>query len=372
MKGMGREVFMKRSGIILIGLILIMVPLSFIITGKKEYSDSERRALKAFPEITVENILEGDFMEEFELYTMDHFPFREELRAIKNFFSYYILQNRDNNGIYAYNGYLAKMEYPLEASLVEYAAGKMRDIYNNYLMDTGSKCYVAVIPDKNYYMAPLSGHLSMDYGQMFDIVKEITSPMKFIDLTEQLVLEDYYKTDTHWRQERLPRIAAFLGRTMGGNVESDYENIVSGKPFYGVYAGQWALPVKGEELVYLTNDVLENAEVNSLDTGSEVPSPLYDFQKMEGKDPYEMFLSGTKALLVMENRMAESEKELIIFRDSFGSSLAPLLLCGYKRITLVDIRYVQSNILEQFIDFKGQDVLFLYSSLILNNGKSLR
>ena len=57
---------------------------------------------------------------------------------------------------------------------------------------------------------------------------------------------------------------------------------------------------------------------------------------------------------------------MILFRDSFGSSLVPLLLDNYRKITLVDIRYISSKILEQYIDFNGQDVLFLYSSLVLN------
>ena len=62
----------------------------------------------------------------------------------------------------------------------------------------------------------------------------------------------------------------------------------------------------------------------------------------------------------------------MLFRDSFGSSLAPLLLSGYRKVTLVDLRYIASSQLERFITFTDQDVLFLYSSLILNGGSMLR
>ena len=61
-----------------------------------------------------------------------------------------------------------------------------------------------------------------------------------------------------------------------------------------------------------------------------------------------------------------TDKELIIVRDSFGSSLAPLLAEGYKSIYVVDIRYVMPDMLGMFIDFEGKDVLFMYSALILN------
>ena len=65
-------------------------------------------------------------------------------------------------------------------------------------------------------------------------------------------------------------------------------------------------------------------------------------------------------------------KELIVFRDSYGSSLVPLLIEGYKKITVVDIRYVSSRILNNYIKFKDQDVLFMYSILTINNSFSIR
>ena len=60
-----------------------------------------------------------------------------------------------------------------------------------------------------------------------------------------------------------------------------------------------------------------------------------------------------------------------IFRDSFGSSIAPLLSEGYAKITLVDIRYLRADLLERFIEFKNQDVLFLYSTSVLNHSETL-
>ena len=69
----------------------------------------------------------------------------------------------------------------------------------------------------------------------------------------------------------------------------------------------------------------------------------------------------------MDNPNATTDEELIIFRDSFGSSIASLLAEGYKSIYLVDIRYVTPDLLDRFIDFEGKDTLFLYSALILNS-----
>ena len=78
-------------------------------------------------------------------------------------------------------------------------------------------------------------------------------------------------------------------------------------------------------------------------------------------------------MLSVENPEGQTGRELILFRDSFGSSLAPLLLGAYDRITLIDLRYIASPYLEQFVQFReGQDVLFLYSTSLLNSGMLLK
>ena len=88
-----------------------------------------------------------------------------------------------------------------------------------------------------------------------------------------------------------------------------------------------------------------------------------------------MFLEGTqKPLFIIENENATTDKELIVYRDSFGSSLVPLLVEGYRKITVVDVRYMMTTLIDSnnLIDYNdGQDVLFLYSTDVLNNSSTL-
>ena len=60
-------------------------------------------------------------------------------------------------------------------------------------------------------------------------------------------------------------------------------------------------------------------------------------------------------------------KNLYIFRDSFGSAMAPLLVGGYEEVYLIDLRYVKSDYLDSFVTLdEGNDILFLYSTHIIN------
>ena len=116
---------------------------------------------------------------------------------------------------------------------------------------------------------------------------------------------------------------------------------------------------------YLTGDAIDGCSV--YDWQNQRPIPVYDKKKAADKDPYECFLSGPLSLLTIKNPNARNEKRLIIFRDSFGSAIAPLLISGYEQITLADLRYIRPEILEKFISFEKCDVLFLYSTLVLNS-----
>ena len=89
-------------------------------------------------------------------------------------------------------------------------------------------------------------------------------------------------------------------------------------------------------------------------------------------DLYDTYLGGSKAIISIINKTNTSNKELIVFRDSFASSISPLLLDGYSTITLIDTRYISPNLINNYIEFDNQDILFLYSTLIINNSYSLK
>ncbi len=403
----------RKSMIVTSGMAAILFGLTAFAWVKEAdaFSDSERRNLAQLPKFSVESMMDGTFMDDFEAYTLDQFPFRDVFRRLKAETVFHVLGQKDNNDIYIADGYASKMEYPLNQPMLDHAAGRFAFLYNEYLQEA-ENIYFSIVPDKNYFLAEENGYLSLDYEALIRYMREKTDYMTYIDLTEHLELEDYYYTDTHWRQENLVDVADVLLEAMGagsmgveGNVlgsdtsdatgaassgienaqfvkpqvetenktnDANYEVVELDIPFYGVYYGQAALPMEPDTLKYLTNDTLENCIVTSYDTGKPVELPMYDMEKANGKDPYEMFLSGTRAILTVENPNLDNGKELIVFRDSFGGSLVPLLMEEYEKITVLDIRYVNSAFLGQFVEFGDQDVLFLYSTMLLNNSLAMK
>lgn len=360
------------STVFFAGLIL-SVSLTCWLKPADAVSEGERRPLEQFPELSVQSVLKGEFMSSFEQYAADQFPARDKFRTLKALFNYKVWGKLDNNGLFFADGHISKIEYPVNPEMVEYAAERFNNLYRKFIEGKGGNVYLSLVPDKNLFLAEKNGYLAIDYEKFASDFAEKVPYMTYIDIMSLLSLDDYYCTDSHWKQGKITNVAYQLAKAMDTEINAKYQVIKLDEPFYGVYSGQSALPVKPDELSYLTNHAMENMIVTYYnDNGKKEQGPLYDLEKVKGNDPYEMFLGGTKWLVEIENPNAATDKELVLFRDSFGSSIAPLLAQGYKKVSVVDIRYIQSDFVGSFVDFENKDVLFLYSTTLINNSTAMK
>ena len=356
---------MSRVYVWLIAIVFLGLALWAWVKPNNAFSQTERRELKQFPKLTWEQVASGRFMEVFEEYSLDQFPLRDTFREIKAFTHLRLLGQSDNNDVYEVNGYISKMESALSEKALEKATKKFRSIYENYIQDSEAKVYYGIIPDKNYYLAKANGYLAYDYDKLYHYMNSELTFMEYIEIADLLSMDDYYYTDSHWRQEKIVDVARRLGEKMGVVLEESYEAVTLDTPFYGVYYGHLALPLEPDTLTYLNSPIFEHCKIVNHANGKEIP--MYDKELARGRDPYEMFLSGSQSVITIENPNATSEKELVILRDSFGSSIAPLFVESYSKITLLDARYLHESMIEKFVAFTNQDVLFLYSTSVLNN-----
>ncbi|WMJ77537.1 MULTISPECIES: DHHW family protein [unclassified Sedimentibacter] len=355
------------------GILIAMLLLNSILPAK-EVSKSERRKLTQFPTLSWHTIKDGEFIKKYEKYALDQIVFRDYFRTLKTSAGFYLFGLSDQHDIYLQNDHVFKMEYPYRKASVVNMTKKLNSIYEAYLKDMN--VYYSVIPDKNYFVRNDDEHLFIDYEDMLNTLNDRVANMKYISLFDILSLDDYYRTDLHWKQESIIKVADKLAATMNPNynsIDMDYKK-TEYYPFYGSYYGQAALPIAPDTLSYLVSETLNNASVFYYDDSVSTPveTEIYDEKNLLGVDSYDVFLSGAKPIVEIYNNNTQADSELIIFRDSFASSLAPLLLDAYSKITLVDLRYISSDMIGDFITFDDQDVLFLYNTSIINNSTMLK
>ena len=345
----------------------------------KEFSDTERRPLATAPQLEGEAILEGSFMSDFESFTLDQFPLRDTFRSIKALHHFYALQQSDKDGLYIQDGYLADMDGDLDPEAMDDSIRVFTGIYNSLLKDSTENIYFAVIPDKNHYLSAGTNRPALDPAAVEDALTAGLPWATPIAIRHTLTKESYYRTDTHWRQEAILPTAQALLNGMGMNSDFSYTARTLDRPFYGVYYGQVAMPVEPDALQILESDRLAACTVANYTSGTGTPMGFYDLEGLqEAKDPYNTFLYGSGVSFVtIENPGAATDRELVLFRDSYGCSMAPLLVADYARVTVIDLRVVNPMAMKFMVDqgvfsFQNADVLFLYSTLVLNNPDSFQ
>lgn len=345
---------------------------------RAEFSYTERSQLSQAPELSGEAVIDGSFMKDFEEFSLDQFPLRDAFRSLKAVFHLYGLGQADNNGLFQQDGYLEQMEMTVDQSAIDRTAGIFNSVYQNLLSGKTDKIYFTLIPDKGWYL----DHPTTDLNVMEQALLEQIDWAEYVDIKDSLTIEDYYFTDTHWRQEKILKVAQKLCEAMGSTANADYVITELARPFYGVYYGQAALPVPPEKLYIMENDILSGCKVYSYKQGPVSDPPQIGIYNTEQADsmvePYDVFLYGSnETYLVIENPNAATDKELVIFRDSFGCSLTPLMIQDYAKVTVIDLRRVGPMALSFFenrgvLNLEGADVLFAYSALVINNPTSFQ
>lgn len=364
-------------------IMLFSFSILMILLPDNDVSSAERRKLLQTNSFTETSIFSKEYSEKLENYLLDQFPIRETFRAINSKVRYYLLKQKDVNGLWIENDSIFKNTDKFDKKQTIYGAGVINKLKNTLFND--NNVYYSVIPDKNYFLKDNNGNKRFDYETQLKLLSENLKDIEYIDIFSSLNLDDYYKTDTHWSQDKIYPVVEKLAASMGVVEKitplSEYK-VNSLYPFYGVYYGQAVLGAKPDTLYYLTNNNIENTKVTGISPdilknvfGIEdtLSDKVYSIEKFDGMDGYDIFLSGAQPVVTMECANAQTDKELVIFRDSFTSSLAPLFIGAYSKIILIDLRYIPSSLLNQYVDFSENcDVLFLYSTSMINSSMLIR
>lgn len=351
-------------------VIIFGLAVAQVLLPDTQTSASERRKLAQAPEITAGAVFDREFSDDLETYLLDQFPLRETFRQVNALFRFYGLWQSDSNGLWIRDGMVFKTETRTDETQIKYGASLYNSVIEMYLQDLN--VYYTVIPDKSFF-AQDSGRPHLDYDRLMALMRENVRGAEYIDILDTLSVDQYYRTDTHWLQQDLFDTVQVLGDAMGVGEYLTPETAYTAHelyPFYGVYLGQAALPIKPDTLTYMTSPDTDSAVVS----GPEYPGDaVYTLDKFEGMDGYDVFLGGSQAIIEIECPEARTDRELYIFRDSFGSSLAPLFTGAYAKITVIDLRYVTSQFLANYVEFvPGSDVLFANSTLVLNTAMIMR
>ena len=289
-----------------------------------------------------------------------------------------IIQNNldtQENKYYTLNGAIYEKIEKVNESGIENNINKINSIYEKYLKNINAKVYFTLIPNKEYYLEN-SENVNKEFNNFENIIIEkLSKNIQYIPLSDTLNLDSFYKTDMHWKQENLEKTINRILYNMNIKKQSiNYEEKSLGDFFFFYFKEVNDSKVNPDELIYLTNEFLDKTYSYNLEKKKN--EKIYNIERVnETNNKYDLYLSGASAMQKINNEYTNNGKKLIMFRDSFGSSILPLLLEYYEEVLVIDIRYINSEILSNYIDFneyKYQDVLFMYNSKVINKSGIFR
>lgn len=395
----------RRAEVLTVSLITAFI-LCFsvwcLVAPKQTFSENENRALASWPVYSFTALKDGSYMSGVQTYLSDHFPLRDPFMTLKT--KYEMLTGREEiNDIY-----LAKDGYYIEAyktpKLQKKIITQFQKLQDAITTDAKQNVRVMLVPTAiSTYNAKLPGSApDRDVLRQVDTMNEIYAALpnmqkvdawsalqvaaaqEATDRTQAAGNADgaqpvagaeaagsdtaaatglYYHTDHHWTTHgAYVGYQAYCGAAgLSPIPEADFQKTCVTTDFHGtIFSKLHDSTVPGDAITLYENPA-NQLTVSYPNTG-EVTDTLYNRDYLAQKDKYSMFLNNLHPLVEITNETADSDRQLVLIKDSYANSMVPFLVNHYQKIYVFDTRYYRFGP-SSFINEHPEvtDVLLLYN-----------
>jgi len=367
-------------GLFFAAVILLLLGAQLILPDS-QYSASEKRSLTAFPKLSTETLVSGDFMDSLEDYLADQFPLREVLMKAKSAMDLTLGIRESQDVFYLSDGSLAEKFSEPAAIKTAALSEQLRTFAERYGED-GSLTFLlaptavsmredllpenALTDDQNEYIDSLYEGLS-DCFSLLDVRDDFRSA---IASGEDL----YYLTDHHWTLRGARLAASRYLEALGIEETGDLTTGTVCNDFAGSLIQKSGYSTGLRDSVEIA-EVPQDPDNDFLYTVSypyshEVTATLYDAGALSGDDPYQVFFGGNHPMIRNETSLVTG-RSLLILKDSYANCFVPFLVPYFDSITIVDPRYYYDDLDLLIGENRFTDILFLYNANTLSQDSSL-
>lgn len=381
-------------------VIILGISISTLVLPKQERSENENRSLAKFPSLVnvaklekAENFgdflgavnwkyiterKEASFMDDFETFFADHLVGRDLWVEGANTISR-LTGKQEINGVYTVDNQMIQSFRKYDEEEVAKSIAAMNKFAERFpekqmsfmLVPTAQELFKDKLPS---YAGLLSEKDFIDkcYSQLQGI-----APIDALSyLSEHKNEYLYYRTDHHWTSLGAYYAYSAAAKTLGygayGLNSFNIETVSS--DFRGtLYSKTLDSSVPADSMDYYT---LANGEpkvkLTSTDNGKKTEyNSLYVRDYLKVKDKYSSF-TGANAPVVEITTDVDNGKNLLVIKDSYAHALVPFLSKHYSKITMIDMRYVNTG-LDSVIDFgKYDQVLFMQNVITFTEDSNLK
>ena len=344
----------------LFALALLAVPLYWLLCPRKTFSETERRYLAEPPKLT--SLKDWSFDDAVETYLADQLPGRDALVGL-DAYTVFLSGRQVSAEIWMDRaGYLVEAPVKAASEQIDKRLGRMAVLGEK----TGLPVYVMAVPSTGYVRrGTLPKALAALYpdGDLLGRIEDAPG-VTVVPLENEFLQSGqgwYYRTDHHWTGEGAYAAYRLFMKTAGREAldyDRFYHHTVPG--YVGSTRSRSALWLTKPDVLTLDEPMDAPVTVTFSDDEKAYDS-LFFLDHLTEYDWYPLFLDGNHPVTVIENRSAPDGPTLLMVKDSFGNTLAPLLVPSYGKIVLVDPRYYRGSVAELCAEQGADEILFCYS-----------
>ena len=357
--------------IIFLALALL---LQFVIPNKK-FSDLENRFLSQAPKFSLEELFNGNFTEKFEDYIEDQFPFRDNWIILKNEVEK-LLGKKESNGIYfGKDGYYFEIKKDYKEELLNKNIGYINQFSEKLEAMGINPLFFPIYSSYTYYPEKLPANAPfVDESAIVEQMKnKLSIPLldSFNSLWQHRDEELYFKSDHHWNQLGAYYAYVALCEYFGFDALpiNVYDIACASENFKGtLYSKAPLFAYPGDKFCYY-NETKLDYEVYIRDDDTHYDS-MYFTENLTMKDKYVTFIGGNHGEVHITSN-ANTNRKLVMFKDSYSHALAPLLAAHFDEIVLLDMRYFHYPVQQYIEELEPTDVLFSYHVMWFSEDKNL-
>lgn len=319
-----------------------------------ELSPLEFRALQEYPwkssgqqksaQTIAEDIVKGDFSANTDKFLEDHFPARKFFIALNAYTLRWTGRNADQAVVKGKNGRLYDAVVRVDETRLAENVSKL----NEFAEANGLRLTYVNVPTSAVTVQEDLPALSLEYhdaeaaGYIAEHVNGFVPDLISLYKAQPEPAKLMYRTDHHWTMEGAYLCYADIARELDLEPVPASDFTVEKYDFYGSYyrkAGLWSTPP--DTLEVWRTPALDNAKVTiGYGAASVTHTGVYDSEKLlPGEvDRYAAYLYSNNAVTIIENPEGNGGSVMIV-KDSFGNSIAPLFSATYSTVVMLDTRY---------------------------------
>lgn len=402
---------------VLFSSALVVGGIAFWLLPQQEISQDENRTLKKQPVVTTESVFSGKYGKDFEEYYNDHFPMRDHWMEFANQLN--TLKGKQDQEFRVINTSVGsdntqKAEEKVEPDInqiieqdeaVDADFNKVRGVIvvNGRVVQNfaGSKATVSPFADMlNQYRTVLPTSVNMyammipagsDYYLPRQVNNGVKKEKENIDLFATLLGQgiqsvpayeetwlhknEYimYRTDHHWTglgayyaYRAFAKSAGFVPLELSQMTHIQKE---------GTFLGSLFNYTKDQQLKN-NPDTLEYYRIPGDYTVTiypkKHPQGIAGTLLAENIKGYGVFLGGDWPLTHIKNNQPQTDRRLLIIKDSFGNALATYMGAHFSDVYVIDYRHFKGNVPE-FIQSKGvTDFLYAHNTFAANSNAAVK